>query len=108
MFTLPLDTRFRTAISFRTYTGFENLQSIRERITYHVLPSFHELLIDDLAGIVFTGTNVNGLFNNSVRPTSESPSSTVLRLALFLASLPGRRTGDDRQRGHTWQGTVTD
>lgn len=108
MFALPLDTRFRTAISFRTYTGFENLPSIRERMTYHVLPSFHELLIDNLAGIVFAGTNVNGLFDYGVRPTSESPSSTVLRLALFLASLPGRREGDDRQRGHTWQGTVTD
>ena len=77
-------------------------------MAYHVFPSFHELLVDDLTGIVFASADVNGLFDNGIRSTSESPSSTVLRLARFLASLPGRRAGDDRWKGHTWQGTVTD
>ena len=46
--------------------------------TYHILPPLHKLFVDHLASIVFASLDVNGLFDDSIRPTPESFTCTVL------------------------------
>ena len=38
----------------------------------------HELLVDDLASIVLASLDVNRLFDDSIRPTTEGLTSPVL------------------------------
>ncbi len=62
-----------------------------------MFPSFHELLVNDLASIVFAGLDVYGLLNDGICPTAKCPPSTILGDAKLSRSSDGRRT---------WQGTV--
>jgi hypothetical protein len=43
-----------------------------------MLPPFHELLVDDLAGIVLAGLDVDRLFNDSIRPATERLACAIL------------------------------
>ena len=54
------------------------IKDTEQRDTYHILPPLHKLFVDHLASIVFAGLDVNGLFDDSIRPTSESFTCTVL------------------------------
>ena len=44
-----------------------------------MLAPLHELLVDDLAGIVFAGVDVDGLLHDGVRPAPERLACAVLR-----------------------------
>ena len=46
--------------------------------THHVLPALHELLVDDLAGKVLAGLDVDSLFDDSIGAASEGFTCTVL------------------------------
>ena len=46
--------------------------------TYHVLPPFHEFLVDHLACIVLARLDVHGFLHDGIRPTPERLSSTIL------------------------------
>ena len=54
------------------------VKDTEQRDTYHILPPLHKLFVDHLASIVFAGLDVNGFFDDSIRPTSESFTCTVL------------------------------
>jgi hypothetical protein len=43
-----------------------------------VFSAFHELLVDNFAGIVGPGLDVNGLFDDGVGATTQSLSSPIL------------------------------
>ena len=45
---------------------------------YHVLSALHELFVDDLAGIVFSGLDVDGLLHDGVGAASEGLAGAVL------------------------------
>ena len=47
--------------------------------TDHELSALHELLVDDLAGIVFDRLDVNGLLYDSICPAAQCLTGAVLR-----------------------------
>jgi hypothetical protein len=49
-----------------------------EENTYHVLSTLHELLVNDLAGIVFASLDVDGLLDYGVCARPEGLASPVL------------------------------
>ena len=46
--------------------------------THHVLAALHELLVDDLAGIVLAGLDVDGLLDDGVRAAPKGFACPVL------------------------------
>lgn len=75
----PLETFFKTAISFLTFFGCEGVDGWDGLGSDHVLSTLHELLVDDFAGIVFASLNVHSFFYDSICPTSESFASAILK-----------------------------
>lgn len=55
-------------------------EALRPAKPHHVLAPLHELFVDDLAGIVFPGLDVDGLLHDSVRATAERLACAVLRV----------------------------
>lgn len=47
--------------------------------THHMFSPLHELLVDDLAGIVFAGLDVYGLLHDSICAASERSSCAILQ-----------------------------
>lgn len=47
--------------------------------THHVFPPLHELLVNDLASIVFTRLDVYGFLHDSICTTSKRASCTILQ-----------------------------
>lgn len=45
-----------------------------------VLPALHELFVDDLAGIVFAGLDVDGFLDDGVGAAADGPACAVLRV----------------------------
>ena len=46
--------------------------------THHVFTALHELLVDDLTGIVLAGLDVYGLLHDGVRPAAEGLARPIL------------------------------
>jgi hypothetical protein len=49
--------------------------------THHIFASLHELLVDDLAGIVLASLDVDRLFDDGVRSAAQSLACAVLTIA---------------------------
>lgn len=60
--------------------------------TYHMLPSLHELLIDNLARIVFPRLDMDRFFHDCIRPTAKRFASTVLHPHQSISGLVQLRT----------------
>ena len=56
--------------------------SVSTCYTNHMLLPLHELLVDDLANIVFAGLDVDRLFPDITRPTTENHACAILHLTL--------------------------
>lgn len=81
MFECPFDTLFKTAISFLTWvTGFSscNRSDTEPHTTNHVFPTLHKLLIDDLARIVFSGLDMDGLLDDGICSAAQCLACAVL------------------------------
>jgi hypothetical protein len=94
----------------------------KEKGTHHVLATLHELLVDDLAGKVLAGLDVDRLLHDRVRPAPERLARAVLSWGKISMRTVGEgegmggvwRVGYDGERGvcryttrgRTWQGTV--
>lgn len=123
----PLDMRFRTAISFRTCVRVRRCERETGDGTHHVLSALHEFLVDDLAGIVLAGLDVDSLFDDGVGAGAKSLAGAVLeagcqwpvenadlRSALGMVGAPFNQVHSvvehPRPQSNdalTWQGTVT-
>ena len=137
MFRWPFDTFFNTAISFRTYRRAESCQirDLHEKIpcgaaivssrwgdaftletpsggsTHHVFPPLHELLVDDFAGKVLAGLDVDGLLDDGIRSAAERLARAVLSEARGLSAARERGRGraepdltGDGRGGHSVRG----
>jgi hypothetical protein len=47
-------------------------------VKYHMFSALHKLLVDDLAGIVFPGLDVNSLFHDGISTAAQSFTGTIL------------------------------
>jgi hypothetical protein len=88
MLRCPLDTFFNTAISFRTCSlesansdrrcdPVLSLKRSRSR-TNHIFPPFHELLVDNLASIVFSCLDMNRFLYDGVCAATEGFACAIL------------------------------
>ena len=59
--------------------------------TYHVLPTLHEFLVNDLASKVLAGLDVYRFFDDSIRPTSKGFTSPILQGYSISAPVNDRR-----------------
>lgn len=74
---------------------------------HHVLAPLHELFVDDLAGIVFPGLDVDGLLHDSVCATAERLACAVLRVCRESKQQRiSNRIIPPARPTRTWQGTV--
>ena len=78
---------------------------IGHHIAHHVLSAFHELFIDDLAGIVFAGLDMDGFLHNSIRPAAEGLTSAIL-LEAAIRIARDKTIDQDHYIALTWHGTV--
>ena len=86
-----------TAISLRTCVMISAVIIVTDccvdkDISYHVFASFHELLVDYLARIVYPCLDVDGLLDDGISPTSQSPARAI------LGSASGETTNQYRER----------
>lgn len=54
--------------------------------TYHVFSTLHQLLADDLACIVFPSLDMDGLFDDRIRPVTEGLACTVLQTPMEIST----------------------
>ena len=64
--------------------------------TYHVLPTLHEFLIDDLASIVLASLDVNGFLDDGVGSATQGLAGTILDIKGIVIS--NQRDGDELRR----------
>ena len=75
-------------------------QCVDDDVSYHVFASFHELLVDHLASIVYSCLDVNGLLDNSIGPASQRPARAILGpTSDETTNQYGGRTGDLARNG---------
>lgn len=76
------------------------------RGTDHVLAALHELLVDDLAGIVLARLDVHGLLYDGVCSTAERLASAILPNS--DENMPKQRHEHLNYSAHTWHGIVAE
>lgn len=82
-------------------------EALRLAKPHHVLAPLHELFVDDLAGIVLPGLDVDGLLHDSVRATAERLACAVLRVCRESEQHRiSNRIIPPAHPSRTWQGTV--
>lgn len=47
-------------------------------VANEVFPALHELFVDDLAGVVFAGLNMDGFFDDGIGAAADGPAGAIL------------------------------
>ena len=101
IFLCPLDTRFSTAISLRTWVYVSYATCHDNVATHHELPTLHEFLVDHLTSIVFSRFDMDSFLHYRISSTTECLSRAVLvitAIRIMVSSVVNEVT---------WHGTVT-
>jgi hypothetical protein len=68
---------------------------INKVTAYQILPSFHELFVDDLTCIHVPSIDVDGLSDNGIRPAAKHPPGAILQSNLSQSCLSSRSVRAD-------------